>query len=129
MVMSTAALEGYIRPLLNTTGTTNLKTIRIGTKSLGYWPMRFTSNPDAKDLLKLFEDIRLSGKQVSIQAHVSHPRELQTPAAQEAVRLIRMTGAQIRSQAPLIRHVNDSADNWKEMWAEQAALGIVPYYM
>jgi L-lysine 2,3-aminomutase len=91
--------------------------------------MRFTSDPDAKDLLKLFDDIRSSGKQVSIQAHVSHPRELQTPAAQEAVRLIRMTGAQIRSQAPLIKHVNDSADIWKEMWAEQAALGIVPYYM
>jgi L-lysine 2,3-aminomutase len=115
MVMSTSALEGYIRPLLNNTETKHLKTIRIGTKSLGYWPMRYTSDPDAKSTLQLFEDIRKSGKHVSIQAHVSHPRELQTPAAQEAIRLIRMTGAQIRAQAPLIGHINDSADLWRDM--------------
>ncbi|KAF2824028.1 hypothetical protein CC86DRAFT_298394 [Ophiobolus disseminans] len=129
IVMSAAVLAKYIRPLLDSSKTAHLKTIRIGTKSLGYWPMRYTSDADAKDLLKLFDDVHKAGKQVSIQAHVSHPRELQTRVAREAVRLIRMTGAQIRSQAPLIRHVNDSADLWRDMWREQVALGIVPYYM
>jgi hypothetical protein len=35
----------------------------------------------------------------------------------------------IRSQAPLIRHVNDSVDDWAELWRQQVRLGIVPYYM
>lgn len=129
MVMSAANLESYVRPLLGSSKTANVRTIRIGTKSLGYWPMRYTTDADAKDVLRLFDDINKSGKQVSLQAHISHPRELQTPAVREAIRLIRMTGTQIRAQAPLIRHVNDDADLWKEMWREQVALGIVPYYM
>lgn len=129
MVMSAVALGSYIRPLLNSPKTAHLRTIRIGTKSLGYWPLRYTLDPDAKDILKLFEGVQKSGKQVSLQAHISHPRELQTQVVQEAIRLIRMTGAQIRAQAPLIRHFNDSADLWAEMWREEVGLGIVPYYM
>lgn len=109
MAMFTATLARYIRPLLNNAETERL-TIRIGTKSLGYWPMRFTSDADTAEILRLFTDIQKSEKQLSIQAHISHPRELQTPVAKEAVRLIRMTGAQIRSQAALVRHVNASAD-------------------
>jgi L-lysine 2,3-aminomutase len=62
-------------------------------------------------------------------AHYSHPRELQTPAAREAVCRIQQTGAVVRCQAPLIRHVNDSADLWAAMWSDQVRLGAVPYYM
>lgn len=39
------------------------------------------------------------------------------------------TGAVVRTQAPLIRHVNDDADTWARMWSEQVRLGAVPYYM
>ena len=35
----------------------------------------------------------------------------------------------IRTQAPLVRHVNDSSSIWAEMWTRQVALGCVPYYM
>jgi hypothetical protein len=35
----------------------------------------------------------------------------------------------IRTQAPVVRHVNDSADVWAEMWSRQVRLGAVPYYM
>ncbi len=47
----------------------------------------------------------------------------------EAMRRILGTGAVIRSQAPVIRHVNDNAAVWSEMWRRQVALGAVPYYM
>ena len=40
-------------------------------------------------------------------AHFSHPRELEPPLVAEAVRRIRDTGAVIRTQAPLIRSIND----------------------
>ena len=62
-------------------------------------------------------------------AHYSHYRELETVAAREAVRLIRKTGAEIRSQSPVLNHINNSADVWSTMWQMQVELGIIPYYM
>ncbi len=61
-------------------------------------------------------------------AHFSHPRELGTRAVADAVRRIRSTGAVIRCQSPLVRHVNDNASVWAEMWRRQVGLGAVPYY-
>jgi hypothetical protein len=42
---------------------------------------------------------------------------------------VRDAGAVVRSQAPLIRHINDSPEVWTDMWREQVRLGAVPYYM
>jgi L-lysine 2,3-aminomutase len=61
--------------------------------------------------------------------HVSHPRELETDAAREALRRLHDTGVVLRSQAPLVRHVNDDASVWSRMWSAQVRLGIVPYYL
>lgn len=129
MVMPTSALRKYMEPLLGPQGPPHLNTIRIGTKSLSWWPYRYLSDKDSSDLLRLFASIVQSGKHLSIQAHFSHYKELEHPAAREAIRLIRMTGAQIRSQAPLIRRVNDDPYIWERMWKLQAKLGIIPYYM
>jgi L-lysine 2,3-aminomutase len=129
MVMDTATLRHYLGPLYGPGSPPHLNTIRIGTKSLAWWPYRYVTDPDAKETLELFSEIVKSGKHLTIQAHFSHPREVEHPVAQEAIRLIRMTGAQIRSQAPLIRNVNDDADTWEHMWKLQTRLGIVPYYM
>jgi len=46
-----------------------------------------------------------------------------------AIRRILTTGATIRCQAPLIRHINDDPDVWAEMWRAQVGLGTIPYYM
>lgn len=48
---------------------------------------------------------------------------------QEAIRRVQMTGTVIRSQAPLVNHVNADAEAWATMWRAQARLGVVPYYM
>jgi hypothetical protein len=45
------------------------------------------------------------------------------------VRRVGSTGAQLRMQAPLIRHVNDNAQVWAELWREGVKLGMIPYYM
>ncbi|XP_067024708.1 putative L-lysine 2,3-aminomutase aq_1632 [Acropora muricata] len=129
MVMTSKQLQRYIDPLLQDPGLDHLRTIRIGTKSLAYWPYRYVTNDDADDLLRLFEKVTLSGRHLALMAHMSHPRELQSRVAQEAIRRIRMTGAVIRSQAPLIRHVNANPQVWTEMWKSQTSLGIIPYYM
>ena len=128
MIMKTAVLRRYIEPLL-TSEFDHLVSIRIGTKALAYWPYRFLTDPDADDLLRLFEEMRNAGRHVAIMAHYSHPKELETPVAQEAVRRVVAAGAVIRCQAPVVRHVNDNARAWSEMWRTQVALGMVPYYM
>lgn len=128
MIMTTKILRTYIEPLLKA-NLPNLKTIRIGTKALGYWPYRFTTDNDADDLLRLFEEIRANGIHLALMAHFSHPVELSTRAVKEAIRSIRNTGVEIRTQSPVLRHINDSPDVWATMLKKQVALGCIPYYM
>jgi len=128
LVMSSGLLRRNIEPLLGE-GLDHITSIRIGTKALSYWPHRFTTDRDADDVLRLFEDVRRSGRQLALMAHFSHPRELQTTVARNALRRVRDAGAVVRCQAPLIRHVNDSSDTWATLWREEVRLGAVPYYL
>jgi L-lysine 2,3-aminomutase len=128
MIMGATVLSRYIEPLLDPR-LDHVESIRIGTKSLAYWPQRFVSDPDAADTLRLFERVVRSGRNLAFMAHFSHPRELEMPIVVEAVRRIIGTGAVIRTQAPLIRSVNDCPDTWSSMWRRQLRLGMVPYYM
>jgi L-lysine 2,3-aminomutase len=61
--------------------------------------------------------------------HYTHPVELSTPMARRAVQRIRSTGATMRLQAPLLRHINDNPSTWSDLWSTGVALGAVPYYM
>ena len=126
LVMKTCLLAGYIEPLLSLPG---IKTIRLGTRSLSFWPHRFVTDDDAEELLALFRRVGEAGKHLSFMAHFNHPVELVPDIAREAVRRIRATGAVIRAQSPLLRHINDSAALWADMWRRQVDLGCVPYYM
>ena len=129
MIMKTRVMEGYLRPFIDDPALAHVQTIRIGTKSLTFWPHRFVYDEDADDLLRLLEDVVRSGRHVAIMAHFNHGQELQTGVVREAIRRIRNTGAVIRSQAPLLANINDDPGVWARMWREQVRLGIVPYYM
>jgi len=128
MVMRTEVLRRYIEPLL-ADDLRHIQTIRIGTKSLAYWPYRYLSDADSDDLLRLFERIVASGKHLAIMSHFNHWKELSTNAVAAAIQRLRGTGAVVRTQSPLVRHINDDADVWARMWKEQVRLGCVPYYM
>ena len=128
MTMRAHHLERYISPLLEA-GLPNLSSIRIGTKSLGYWPYRFVTDEDADDVLALFRKITSRGIHLAIMAHFNHPRELSTDTVREAIARIRETGAEVRAQSPLMRGLNDSAEVWSDMWKQQVRLGCIPYYM
>jgi KamA family protein len=128
LIMSSGVLRKHIEPLLGRE-LEHVRSIRLGTKALSYWPFRFTSDRDADDLLRLFEKVRGSGKQIALMAHFSHPRELEPPEVQRAIRRVKDTGVVVRCQAPVIRHVNDDPDVWADMWSAQVRLGTVPYYM
>ena len=128
MIMGAAVLRRYVEPLLGP-GLEHIESIRIGTKSLSYWPQRFVSDPDADDTLRLFESVSAVRKTLALMAHFSHPRELEPVSVATAIGRIRSTGAVIRTQAPLIRSINDDARCWARMWRAQLRLGMVPYYM
>ena len=126
--MRAELLERYLEPLL-ADDLGHVTTLRIGTKALAFWPQRFLSDPDADRLLALFERIVKSRRHLAFMAHFSHPRELETASAQAALARVLATGAVVRTQAPLIRRVNDAPEVWERMWREQVRLGAVPYYM
>ncbi|MFQ5423455.1 MAG: KamA family radical SAM protein [Phycisphaerae bacterium] len=128
MVMSTKHLRRHIEPLL-APELEHIQTIRIGTKSVAYWPQRYVTDHDADDLMQLFEEVVASGKHLTLMGHYSHPVELSTDVARQAVRRVRATGAQIRMQSPVVRHVNDDPDAWATLWRTGVRLGCVPYYM
>lgn len=128
LVMRTTVLRRYLAPLL-APEFAHVASIRIGTKAATYWPYRFGTDRDADDLLRLFESVRAAGRHLALMAHVSHPRELAPEVTQQALRRLQSAGAVVRCQAPLVRHVNDDAATWAELWRREVALGAVPYYM
>jgi KamA family protein len=128
MIMGSGVLRRYVEPLLDA-GLEHVESIRIGTKSLAYWPQRFVADPDADDTMRLFEQIAEAGKSLALMAHFSHPREMEPPLVEAAVRRIRSAGGVIRTQAPLIRSINDDDRTWAAMWRTQLRMGMVPYYM
>lgn len=128
MIMNTRSLEEIITPLLGA-GLEHIQNIRIGTKSVSYWPQRFVSDRDADDLLRLFERVVAAGKNMAIMGHYNHAVELRQEVAQQAVKRIVGTGATLRMQGPLIRHINEDPASWAELWRTGVRLGAIPYYM
>ena len=128
MVMRTKKLREYLDALTEPRFD-HIQTIRIGSKSLTFWPYRYISDPDADELLALLEKLVKAGKHVSFMAHFNHPQEMRTEVCHEAIRRLRATGVQIRCQAPLLNNLNTNPDDWAFMWKEQVRLGMIPYYM
>jgi KamA family protein len=128
MTMKAPKLSKYITPILESE-IPHLKTIRIGTKSLSYWPYRFISDPDTGDVLRLFREISESELHLTIVANLNHPNELKTEELRKAVNNIHETGAIIRTQTPLLRNINNNSNCLATLWKEQANLGMIPYYL
>ncbi|WP_187647335.1 KamA family radical SAM protein [Nitrosophilus labii] len=128
LIMGTKLLRSYVEPILKAK-IPHLKNIRFGTKTLGFWPYRFTKDKDSKDLLNLFKEIKNAGYHVAFMAQFNHYKELETEEVKEAVEKIIDTGAVIRTQSPILRHINDSVEVWEKMWKLQVQMGMIPYYM
>jgi KamA family protein len=128
MIMKAKIFSKYIETLIDAK-LPNLKTIRIGTKSLSYWPYKFLTDDDSQQMLDLFRKVTKNGIHLAFMAHFNHLTELSTNSVKKAIQEVRATGAQIRTQSPLLAHINDDADMWAKMWTKQVQLGCIPYYM
>ncbi len=129
LVMKTKNLAAYIDAIVNSNELDHIRTIRIGTKALTFWPHRFVTDADSGDLLRLFERVIASGRHLTVMAHYNHWKELDTDIAKLAIARVRSTGANIRSQGPLLQGINDDANDWARLWRDQVNNGITPYYM
>lgn len=128
MVMKAKMFSKYVDALIDAK-ISNLKTIRIGTKVLSYWPYKFLTDSDSQEMLDVFKKITDNGIHLAVMAHFNHLNELSTNVVKDAIKKIRDTGAQIRTQSPLLAHINDDSKMWAKMWTKQVQLGCIPYYM
>jgi KamA family protein len=126
MTLNTKTIKRYIEPILDID---SVEVIRVGSKSLAWWPHRFVTDKDADELLDMFRYIRNRGKHVNFCAHFTHPNELNSDIVKEAVKRIQDTGAVIRCQGPVVEGINNSAETWNTMWSKQINMGMIPYYM
>lgn len=124
--LTTSLLKKYLTPLLVIP---SLHSIRLATRTLSWWPYRFTRDQDADELLDFFKEIQKKGKHLTIIAHVMHPCELQSPKVVKAIQKIQSTGTIIRCQTPLARTINDSTAILVELLQRQIKLGLIPYYL
>ena len=128
MIMKASLFATYVDKILDA-DLPNLKTIRIGTKALSYWPYKFTSDKDHEETLETFRRVKSKGIHLALMGHFNHLAELKTDSVKLAIEKVRDTGAQIRTQSPLLTNINDDADMWAQMWQKQVELGCIPYYM
>jgi KamA family protein len=128
MTMKSEFLEAYIDAVLDAE-IPHLKTIRIGSKTLTYWPYRYLSDPDSEHILAIFKKIVDRGVNLSFMAHFNHINEMNTSECKQAVDKILATGAVIRTQSPILKNINDNPEIWRQMWRKQVNWGLIPYYM
>ena len=131
MIMRTKSLAQYLEPLCDPNFLPHIKNLRIGTRSLTFWPQRYTTDADADELIDLLRRVREEGgRHVAIMAHLGHVRELGTSKFEKAVhRLQKEAFATIRSQSPVMRGINDDPEIWAAKWRKEVSMGIIPYYM
>lgn len=128
LTMSTKNLAAILEPLL-AAKLPNLRRIRIGTKALTFWPFRFLNGEESTELMALFRRVVNAGLHLAVMAHFNHPNELDSPFVRDALQCLRETGAEVRTQSPILRHINDDADVWRRLWEVQVDQGCIPYYM
>lgn len=129
MVMNSDRLWSYLHPFLSDSRLKHIRSIRIGTKSLAYWPFKYVTDRDSDSTIEVLRRVVASGRHLAVMAHFTHPAELKTPVVQEAIQRIRSTGAVIRCQNPVVRHINDDPGTLSTLWQSEVELGMIPYYL
>ena len=128
-------LEEYLLPVIDEPELAHIKTIRLGTRVLTYYPEMILTE-EYKKILQLFRKLIDNGIQVVFMSHFSTPRELLNISTIAAVRRLRDYGLTLKSQSPVMNHislfkdengktdVDRSAQNWIDLGNVFSMLGI-----
>ena len=121
LVMSTKRLEVIFEQL---SAIDHVKIIRIGTKIPGFNPFRITQDESLVDLIE-----RYSKKlRIYVMAHFNLEREL-TDEAILSLDMVRHAGASVVNQTPIIRGINDSSEELRNLFNKLSFIGVQPYYI
>ena len=101
-----------------------IRGIRIATKALSFYPLRFLDD----QLLSILSACNKKKKHITIIAHISHPAEFSGTMV-AAIEKIEKAGASIRSQPVLARGINDSVETLTRLFQKAFDHKIPPYYL
>ncbi len=103
----------------------HVRIVRIGSKMAAFNPFRIIED---HELLALPGEVRERGAQLYLMNHFDHPREL-TPAAVEALRLLKAAGTEMVNQCPIVRGINDDPQTLAVLLRELSFVGCPQYYV
>ena len=140
MVLSNKNLFGYLDGLASV----GIRTIRIGTKELAFFPHRFDDNFFA--MIEFFHELH-PNVNIAFMTHFTHPDEIlqrdtsgeysrnggyhysRIPVVEKAVQRLRSHHfITLENQTPIIDSVNDSAQDLRRLQIELKRLGINNHY-
>jgi len=140
MVLSNRNLFGYLDSLAEA----GIRTIRIGTKELAFFPYRFDDN--FFETLDLFHELH-PDVNIAFMVHFTHPDELlergedgkyirekgyhykRIPVTENAIRKLRSRYyVTLENQTPIIDSVNDNAEALRRLQIELKRVGINNHY-
>ena len=102
-------LNKYLTPIMEDPDLIHIRTIRMASRALTYYPELVLSSKYNKTL-DLYKKLSDSGIQVIWMGHFSTPKELLNISTIAAIRRLRAKGLSIRSQSPAMNHISLFSD-------------------
>ncbi|HOF06773.1 MAG TPA: hypothetical protein PLE59_07045 [Bacteroidales bacterium] len=130
-----ARYREYIIPIIEDPELSHIRTVRLGTRVLSYYPEKILSHK-YDEMLNLFKLLYDNGVQPMIVSHFSTPREIMNITTIAAIRRLKSYGVNLKSQSPIMNHismyedengnidVDRSAQNWIDLGNIFAMLGV-----
>lgn len=120
LVLSARRLEAVLGALVEID---HIKSIRIHTRIPVISPEKITN-----ELLDLFESVVDSGKALTVVLHANHASEF-SDEARSALLALRKRGVLLISQSVLLKGVNDTFEDLKQLMRTFIENGVKPYYL
>lgn len=120
LLMNTGRLKAMLDCLMDID---HVNYVRIGTRTPVVYPMRFFDD----ELMACFKAFNKK-KTLYIPTQFNHANEITDVAAQAVLR-IREAGITVNNQAVLLKGVNDSVQDIKDLMNGLTRIGINPYYL
>lgn len=104
----------------------HIKNIRIGTRALVYLPQRIS---EGRGLIDILNKYNKPNKRLNIVTHFNHLKELDTPEASEAIKILVSSGIIVRNQSVLLKGINDNSNVLENLFNGLVQKGVMPYYL